>query len=120
MLTTLFILTATIAQGEVSDGGRLAPVVAAESARVELVARASQAVVAVFGPSGGGGGSGVVISRDGFALSNYHVTSACGTFMKCGLPNGELYDAVIVGIDPTGDVALLKLVGLVKDGFGED
>lgn len=115
MLTTLFILSATIAQGEVSDGGRLAPVVAAESARVELVARASQAVVAVFGPSGGGGGSGVVISRDGFALSNYHVTSACGTFMKCGLPNGELYDAVIVGIDPTGDVALLKLVG--RDDF---
>jgi serine protease Do len=115
MLTTLLILSATLAQTDVGDSDRLAQVSSADAARVELVARVSQAVVAVFGPTGGGGGSGVVISPDGFALSNYHVTSACGTFMKCGLPNGELYDAVIVGIDPTGDVALLKLVG--RDDF---
>ena len=31
--------------------------------------------------------------------------------MKCSLPDGVLYDAVIVGIDPVGDVAMIKLLG---------
>ncbi|HWB00033.1 MAG TPA: trypsin-like peptidase domain-containing protein, partial [Pirellulales bacterium] len=35
--------------------------------------------------------------------------------MKCGLANGQLHDAVIVGIDPVGDVALIKLFG--RDDF---
>lgn len=35
--------------------------------------------------------------------------------MKCGLDDGNVYDAVIVGIDPTGDVALIKLLG--RDDF---
>jgi hypothetical protein len=35
--------------------------------------------------------------------------------MKCGLPDGKLYDAVIVGIDPVGDVALIQLLG--RDDF---
>jgi serine protease Do len=71
--------------------------------------------VAIFGNGGQGGGSGVVISADGYALSNFHVTSGSGNFMKCGLNDGVLYDAVIVGIDPTGDVALIKLLG--RDDF---
>jgi serine protease Do len=90
-------------------------VLSAEAARVAVVEKAAPTVVAIFSPNGQGGGSGVLISRDGYALSNYHVTSACGDHMQCGLNNGELYDAVIVGIDPTGDVALLKLFG--RDDF---
>ena len=43
--------------------------------------------------------------------TNYHVVQPCGTFMKCGLSDGELVDAVLVGLDPTGDVALIKLIG---------
>ncbi len=35
--------------------------------------------------------------------------------MKCGMADGRLYDAVLVGIDPTGDVALIKLLG--RDDF---
>ena len=35
--------------------------------------------------------------------------------MKCGMADGKLYDAVIVGIDPAGDVALIKLLG--RDDF---
>ena len=30
--------------------------------------------------------------------------------MKCGLPDGMLYDAVLVGLDKVGDVALIKLL----------
>src|SRR5438477_3420190 len=81
----------------------------AEEQRVAVVAQVSPAVVAIFSPGGQGGGSGVLISADGYALTNFHVTSGSGNFMKCGLSDGVLYDAVIVGIDPTGDVALIKL-----------
>jgi len=90
-------------------------VLQAERERVEVVQRVAASVVAIFSNSGDGGGSGVLISSDGYALSNFHVTSSAGEFMKCGLNDGKLYDAVIVGIDPTGDVALIKLLG--RDDF---
>jgi len=86
-------------------------VVGAEGQRVSVVAHVSPTVVAIFSPGGQGGGSGVLISADGYALTNFHVTNGAGHFMKCGLDDGVLYDAVIVGIDPTGDVALIKLFG---------
>jgi S1-C subfamily serine protease len=52
-----------------------------------------------------------IITRDGYALTNYHVSSACGDHMRCGLNDGKVYDAVIVGVDATGDVSLIKLLG---------
>lgn len=82
-----------------------------EIARIETIRRISPSVVCVMASSGEGGGSGVLISADGYAISNYHVTSGSGSFMKCGLSDGKLYDGVIVGIDPTGDVALIQLQG---------
>jgi len=90
-------------------------VLEAEQARVAMIERVAPSVVAIFASSGNGGGSGVLITPDGYALSNFHVTSGSGTFMKCGLNDGKLYDAVIVGIDPTGDVALIKMLG--RDDF---
>ena len=88
-----------------------ARVLDAQERRIETIARLAPSVVAVFGKGEAGGGSGVLISADGFAVTNFHVTSGAGTFMKCGLNDGKLYDAVIVGIDPTGDVALIQLLG---------
>ena len=90
-------------------------VLAAEAKRIGVASRLAPSVVAIFSRGGQGGGSGVLISPDGYALTNFHVTRGAGTFMKCGLNNGQLYDAVIVGIDPTGDVALVKLLG--RDDF---
>ncbi|MGO9109250.1 MAG: trypsin-like peptidase domain-containing protein [Thermoguttaceae bacterium] len=92
-----------------------AEVLAAESQRIAIMAKASSSVLAIFDPAGQGGGSGVVISADGYALSNFHVTHPCGNAMKCGMADGQVYDAVIVGLDPTGDVALIKLLG--RDDF---
>ncbi len=86
-----------------------------EQERIAGVNKATPSVLAIFAQGGQGGGSGVVISADGFALSNFHVTNPCGNFMKCGMADGKLYDAVIVGIDPVGDVALIKLFG--RDDF---
>ena len=102
-----------VARGDQPKGAAVAvpaAVADAERARIEVMDRARPAVVAVLNADGGGGGSGVIISSDGYALTNFHVTSGAGLAMKCGLPDGTLSDAVIVGIDPTGDVALIKLL----------
>ena len=84
---------------------------AAQTQRIAAMQRAAAATVAIFGLDGGGGGSGVLITPDGYALTNYHVSSACGDHMRCGLNDGRVYDAVIVGVDATGDVSLIKLLG---------
>lgn len=86
-------------------------VLAAEAHRIAVMDRVKDTVLAVFGASAQGGGSGVVITPDGYALTNFHVAKPCGSAMKCGMADGKVYDAVIVGIDPTGDVALIKLLG---------
>ena len=62
-----------------------AEVLAAESQRIGVMAKASSSVLAIFDPAGQGGGSGVVISADGFAITNFHVTHGCGNAMKCGM-----------------------------------
>ncbi len=90
-------------------------VLLAQQQRIEAMRKAATATVAIFGLEGGGGGSGVLISPDGYALTNYHVSSACGDHMRCGLNDGRVYDAVIVGVDATGDVSLIKLLG--RDDF---
>ncbi len=84
-----------------------------------LLDRAMHSTIAIFPASvdePAGGGSGVVISADGYALTNFHVVQPCGPAMKCALwdgstEEGQLYDAVLVGLDPVGDIALIKLLG---------
>src|SRR5262245_21573398 len=90
-------------------------VLKAQAERVAVVAKVSPAVVAIFARGGQGGGTGVLISDDGYALTNFHVVQGSGPLMQCGLPDGVLYDAVLVGLDKVGDVALIKIYPK-KDG----
>jgi serine protease Do len=83
---------------------------AAEKERIAVIDKIRPSVVAIFAHGGQGGGSGVLISADGYALSNFHVVGGTGPVMQCGLPDGQLYDAVLVGMDRVGDVALIKLL----------
>src|SRR5262245_28191442 len=87
----------------------------AETRRIAVIEKVKPSVVAIFSPGGQGGGSGVLVSEDGYALSNFHVVQGSGPVMQCGLPDGVLYDAVLVGLDKVGDVALIKLLPK-KDG----
>src|SRR5205807_10375358 len=82
----------------------------AQAERVAVIAKVKPTVVAIFAQGGQGGGTGVLISSDGFALTNFHVVQPTGPTMQCGLPDGVLYDAVLVGTDKVGDVALIKLL----------
>ena len=77
----------------------------AQQQRIEAIERACQATISVFGPASAGGGSGVVITADGYALSNFHVVKPSGDHMKCSLPDGKLYDAVVVGVTGSAIVA---------------
>jgi S1-C subfamily serine protease len=90
-------------------------VLKAQDQRIEAIAKAVPTAVSVFVPGGAGGGSGVLISPQGYALTNFHVSSPAGSYMRCGLSDGRIYDAVIVGIDPVGDLALIQLLG--RDDF---
>ncbi len=103
----LWLPAGALAEGRSDEN--MARVLRAEQDRIDAIARAVPASVAIFDEAGKGGGSGVVISADGFALTNFHVVQPVGAFMKCGLPDGEIYDAVVVGVDPVGDVALVKI-----------
>ena len=112
VLITLASLSASLKADETDDAVNKAK---REQQRIESIAAAAPTVVCVMPPDGQGGGSGVLISADGYAVSNFHVTSGAGPFLKCGLNDGRVYDAVIVGVDPTGDVSLIKLLG--RDDF---
>ena len=56
------------------------------------------------------GGSGVIISTDGYIVTNNHVVEDA-TKLKVKLNDGRLFDAELVGTDPTTDVALIKIDG---------
>jgi serine protease Do len=105
-VTALFLTMVTRAAGPAVDP----EVLAAERQRIEVIRQASAAAVAIFAGDSGGG-SGVLVTPDGYALTNFHVVQPAGLAMTCGLADGSLHDAVLVGLDPTGDVALVKLLG---------
>src|SRR5204863_3819966 len=54
-------------------------------------------------------GSGVIVSVDGYILSNYHVVEGADE-VKVGLPDGRGdVMAKVIGTDPATDVAVLKV-----------
>ena len=55
-------------------------------------------------------GSGVVISPDGFLMTNYHVVENAER-ITATLSGGDEFNAEIIGFDNTSDLALLKLDG---------
>ena len=73
-----------------------------------------------------GVGSGVIVSEDGYILTNNHVIDSANE-IKVTLPNGREYDAELIGQDPgnTGvsgtDLAVLKIdaEGLPALPFGD-
>ena len=54
------------------------------------------------------GGSGVIISPDGYVLTNFHVAGHT-THITCTLSSGESLDAQVIADDPLSDLSVLKL-----------
>ena len=110
-----------------------------ESATVDVVEEASKAVVSIviskdfskvysnqtspfdnffFGlpaqqvPQGKqeiGGGSGFIVESDGLIVTNKHVVNDDQAEYTVVMNDGKKYDAKVVAIDPTSDVAVLKI-----------
>ncbi|MDY7528513.1 MULTISPECIES: S1C family serine protease [Cryobacterium] len=78
-------------------------------------AKAMPSVVTINATSGtsGGTGSGVVLTSDGYVLTNTHVVTLDGASADATLEvtasDGKVYKATIVGTDPISDLAVVKL-----------
>jgi S1-C subfamily serine protease len=65
------------------------PVLQAQQERVETIQRAVKTAVCIFAKEGSGGGSGVVISADGYALTNFHVVQPAGIGNSAAWPTAN-------------------------------
>jgi len=91
-------------------------------------AKAAPSVVTIYvsASAGSGSGSGVVLSADGYVLTNNHVvtldSSTDQATVQVRTADGTLYDATVVGTDPTSDLAVVKLsnaAGLTPATFAD-
>ncbi len=57
-----------------------------------------------------GSGSGFVYDREGHIVTNYHVIENAEE-LSVTLANGKVYDAKVIGVDPTNDLAVIGLNG---------
>jgi putative serine protease PepD len=80
-----------------------------------VAAKATPSVVtiSVSTSSAGGTGSGVVLSEDGYILTNTHVVTLDGAsadgVVKVTFSDGRILDATVVGTDPVSDLAVIKV-----------
>ncbi|MET0297746.1 MAG: trypsin-like peptidase domain-containing protein [Microbacterium sp.] len=75
----------------------------------------SVVTIAASGESGSGTGSGVVLTEDGYVVTNTHVVTLDGASgdatIRVTTSDGRVFDAEVVGTDPTYDLAVIKLEG---------
>ena len=85
----------------------------------EAVSKAvQQSVVAIQVSDGNGGGaqgSGVIIDDEGHIVTNNHVVAGADGEVQVTLVDGRLFDATVVGTDPTTDLAVIKLKDVPDD-----
>ncbi|GIF64470.1 hypothetical protein Ais01nite_25050 [Asanoa ishikariensis] len=97
-----------------------APVVN-RSSLAEIAQKVEPSIVSIT--TGSGEGSGVVLTEDGYVLSNNHVVaSASGGTVTVVFDNGKRATAKVVGTDPKSDLAVVKadnVSGLSPAKFGD-
>ncbi|MGV9193369.1 S1C family serine protease [Microbacterium sp. MC2] len=98
------------------------------NATTAIAAKTLPSVVTIAASSGssGGTGSGVILTEDGYVVTNTHVVTLDGATadpsLKVTASDGTVYRATIVGTDPLYDLAVIKLTdaeGLTPIEFAE-
>ncbi|CAI9386605.1 S1C family serine protease [Microbacterium sp. T2.11-28] len=73
----------------------------------------SVVTISATSSSSGGTGSGVVLTSDGYVVTNTHVVTLDGATGSADITvttsDGKVYQATVVGTDPTYDLAVIKL-----------
>lgn len=73
----------------------------------------SVVTITVSDSQAGGSGSGVIISEDGYIVTNTHVVTLDGNSsrpqVQVRLHDGSLYEGEIIGTDPYSDLAVIKI-----------
>ncbi|HEX5542565.1 MAG TPA: trypsin-like peptidase domain-containing protein [Micromonospora sp.] len=85
-----------------------------------IAAAVQDSVVSIS--AGAGEGSGVVLSPDGFILTNNHVVAQGGPRVEVVFANGKMARAKVIGTDPRSDLAVIKaegVSGLTVATFGD-
>lgn len=104
-----------VAPAPASTNNQVNTTVNVETAITEAVAKVGPAVVTVINDLGGGqkaSGSGVIISDQGFILTNNHVVDGEQS-LSVVFQNGDTSEAQLIGRDPFADVAVIKVSGKV-------
>ena len=83
---------------------------------VAAKAAASVVTISVSSANAGGTGSGIVLTKDGFILTNTHVVTLDGAVTDAKVQvqtnSGRLLTAKVVGTDPISDLAVIKVDGV--------
>jgi S1-C subfamily serine protease len=90
-------------QAVVSAADRAGPAVVKIDVKRRVPARTGQREVA-------GSGSGFLFTPDGLILTNSHVAGGASQ-IKVSLPDGQVFDADLVGDDPHTDLAVIRVSG---------
>ncbi|MGH8884257.1 MAG: S1C family serine protease [Egibacteraceae bacterium] len=102
--------TVTGTEQPAREGGSR-PKAAGSALSVEEIANRvlpSVARVDVTGRFQQGSGSAVIFRQDGYLLTNAHVVDGAQQ-VQVTLPNGAKQDAKVIGVDPTSDLAVVKI-----------
>ena len=80
---------------------------------VSIVTESQSATAWGYPASRQAAGTGIIISKDGYVVTNKHVVSSRGMKVQVVGADGTQYnDVEFVGSDPTNDISFLKIVGV--------
>ncbi|MGI6706984.1 MAG: S1C family serine protease [Clostridia bacterium] len=101
-------------------GGKAAAIISSDNPVVDIAKQIGPSVVGVTNKVKGlargrgiieqeqGAGSGVIISEDGYIVTNNHVIEGASTVTVI-LPGGKEVNAQVIGTDPRSDLAVIKI-----------
>jgi S1-C subfamily serine protease len=108
----------SVATGSTSTTTASADAVALQGTMVKVVQSVTPSVVLIADQVGLG--SGIVLSKDGYIVTNNHVVTGA-TSLKVTTSNGKQYPAKLVGSFPPDDLAVIKIsaTGLTPATFAD-